>query len=73
VSATQTLLEFEEYSGLSVDETALLLGCARATYYQWRREDKMPLMVHRHIEALIALPRTRLRNLISEHVYGDKL
>lgn len=62
---------FEIHVGLTVQQTAKLLGIAAPTYYQYRRTGKMPDNVRRHIQSIMLHPQTVLNKLIQEHVYGD--
>jgi predicted site-specific integrase-resolvase len=65
------LREFELWIGLSPSQAAKLLGCARQTYYQYRRTGEIPLPVRRHMELLMRLPREMLIELIKEHVHQN--
>ncbi|ALA45460.1 hypothetical protein ADP64_000010 [Achromobacter phage phiAxp-2] len=62
----------EKHTGLGATQTALLLGVAYPTYAQFKSglRDMKPYH-ERHIQALLLLPRSRLAQLIGEHVYGN--
>lgn len=62
---------FEIHAGLTVSQTAKLLGIAAPTYYQYRRTGKMPDSVRRQIQFLMLHSQSVLNKLIQEHVYGD--
>lgn len=64
------LQEFETYAGLGANDVALLIGCPRPTYYQYRRTDHMPVVVRRFVETLMNVPKNFLDSLIAEYVYG---
>jgi len=64
---------FEIHAGLTVSQTAKLLGIAAPTYYQYRRTGKMPDIVIEFIKVLTRVPRPLLENLIRENVHGDDL
>ena len=67
------LLELENHTELTAHQCAKLLGCARVTYYQWRRENKVPPTVERMIQIILKLPMRMLNQLIAEYVYDNDL
>lgn len=69
----ETLLRFEDTTGLGPTFAARLLGVAYVTYAQYRNGSRPLQLYHeRHIEALSCLaPRAR-QKLIEEHAYGDR-
>lgn len=64
----QTLIEFEEKTGLGPTYVARLIGTAYPTYAKYRACDRpLPLYHERHIEALLAMSKTNLQKFIDRY------
>jgi len=69
----ETLLDFEQRTGLGPTYAARLLGTAYTTYAQYRNESRDLPKYHRlHIQAVLLLPRTSVEQLIQEHVRNGR-
>ncbi len=62
------LKKFEKHVGLSLPDTAKLLGYAKSSYYQLRNADAVPQHTRRCIEIIMRLREVELQKLIREYV-----
>lgn len=67
---TMTLIEFEAHTNLTAKQAATLLGMPAPTYYQYRREDRMPELVIRFVDVIACLSESQLDQLIRKYVNG---
>lgn len=70
ISHDMTLIEFERLANLSAKQASRLLGVPLPTYYQYRREQRCPLILTRFMEVLSLLSESQLNKLIRKHVNG---
>lgn len=69
----ETLLEFEQQTGLGPTYAARLLGTAYSTYAQYRSGMRELPKYHRlHVQAVLLLPRCKIEKLIMEHVIDGR-